>query len=150
MEPGSCDGEPGTALAMVPVSASSSPLSPACLVYASTLAGPGPDFQSTGSIYLFPHGWRALVSQQAPTAPYGVLGARLPFPFTVLTAATSVSTAPTPPVGLPALSLHEMPILRPPRLSVMENMTAVSLCLSYFSCLVTSNTVSIPLVEHVL
>ena len=52
---------------------------------------------------------RALVPQQMPRvlkAPHWVCGERLPLPFSVLTASTSIATSPTSPVGLSALLLR--------------------------------------------
>lgn len=52
---GSQDRDPGTARGMAPVSAPSSSLSPACLVYICTPAGPGPTSRAQGPFSLSPN-----------------------------------------------------------------------------------------------
>lgn len=106
---GTHDREPGTVLGMDSCACFTLFFLPSLSHLLIHPGWPRPWFPDTGPIFLSHGQWglwslsRCLVLLKAL---HWVLGERLPFPFTVLTASTSISSAPISPIELPALSLH--------------------------------------------
>lgn len=104
---------------MDPVPISSFPLSPACLIYSSTSAGPGCNFQSTGLTFLFSCGQWELWSLSKCLEPSRLLtrcfGERLPLPSLCSLPLLPCLHFPPPQLGFQPPYSISMPVLRSPR-----------------------------------
>lgn len=104
---------------MDPVPISSFPLSPACLIYSSTSAGAGCNFQSTGLTFLFSCGQWELWSLSKCLEPSRLLtrcfGERLPLPSLCSLPLLPCLHFPPPQLGFQLPYSISMLVLRSPR-----------------------------------